>query len=212
MQTFDRVAIKAEARRILSLNRGPCAGAFLAIFLVQLMLTSLSAGVLGLLASGVLMVGEAFFFLSMWRERPIPVGEMFTSLFDVGFLRKMGGMLWMEFKVFLWSLLLVVPGIIKAVGYAMTPYILAEYPDVPAMEASRLSERMMMGHKAELFITELSFLGWILLSALTFGILEVVHVGPYVYLTYAGIYDEVKRLALESGAIRPEELEGQILS
>ena len=120
--------------------------------------------------------------------------------------------MWMELKVFLWSLLLVVPGIIKALGCALTPYILAEYPNVPAMEASRLSERMMMGHKTELFITMLSFVGWAILSGLTFGILMIAHVGPYVELTYAGIYDEVKRLALESGAVRPEELEGQVLS
>ena len=119
-------------------------------------------------------------------------------------------MLWMMLKVFLWSLLFVIPGIIKALSYAMTPYILHQYPNVPAMEACNISEKMMKGHKTDLFITELSFLGWILLAGLTFGILYILYVGPYMEMTMAGIYDELERLALESNIVTEAELNGEV--
>ena len=68
----------------------------------------------------------------------------------------------------------------------------------------------MKGHKTDLFITELSFLGWILLSGLTFGILYILYVGPYMEMTMAGIYDELERLALESNIVTEAELNGEV--
>ena len=133
--------------------------------------------------------------------------EWFTGMFD-GFGRKWLGMFWAALKVFLWSLLLVIPGIIKGFAYMMTSYILAEYPNVAAKDAHMLSDKMTKGYKMELFVAELSFLGWALLSVLTFGILDIVFAGPYRELTFGGIYQELKQNALNSGAIKPEELAG----
>ena len=75
--------------------------------------------------------------------------------------------------VFLFTLLLVIPGIIKGYGYALVSYILADNSDIDSKEALRLSEEMMKGHKWELFVFGLSFIGWHLLAILTLGILEI---------------------------------------
>ena len=210
MQTFDRVAIKAEAKNKFYQNRSACVSMALAGAVAQLILTGVSAGFLSVLLSGIIAITLGYFYLRVWREDACSVGEAVSAVFDDGFLRKLGGMLWMQLKVFLWSLLFIIPGIIKSLGYALTPFILNEYPNIPAMEASRISERMMRGHKMDLFITELSFLGWELLSALTFGIVYVLFAGSYMGLTYAGIYDELKQLALEEGVVTPAELDGHI--
>lgn len=67
---------------------------------------------------------------------------------------------------------------------------------------------MMYGHRMELFIAQLSFFGWLLLSGLTGGILYVLHVGPYMELTFAGIYEEIRQIALEEGKVSQMELDG----
>ena len=88
----------------------------------------------------------------------------------------------------------------------MTPYILADCPNVPAKEALKISMRMTKGYKGKIFVCLLSFYGWMMLSALTFGILYVVFVGPYMQTTFAGFYEEMKDDALRSGAISIDEL------
>ena len=106
---------------------------------------------------------------------------------------------WGSFKVtfftglftFLWSLLFVIPGIIKAYSYAMAMYILAENPEMPALEAIDKSKEMMNGHKMELFVLYLSFIGWGLLCAVTFGI-AAIWVIPYMNATMANFYKSIK--------------------
>ena len=90
--------------------------------------------------------------------------------------------------VFLWSLLLVIPGIIKSYEYYLVPYILSEDPDIGYKEALEQSKRMMDGYKMDVFILELSFIGWALLSVLTCGILSIFFVTPYTYSTYAEFF------------------------
>ena len=97
--------------------------------------------------------------------------------------------------IVLWALLLVIPGIIKAYSYRLVPYILKEHPELSAMEAITLSRRMMNGHKADAFVLDLSFLGWILLSALTCGILHIFYVGPYIQATDAELYRAIAAAA-----------------
>ena len=91
---------------------------------------------------------------------------------------------------FLWSLLFIIPGIVKSYSYAMTPYILLDRPELSATDAIKESEKMMNGHKMELFILDLSFIGWILLSMLTCGIL-VLYVEPYMMATKSAFYLEL---------------------
>lgn len=97
-------------------------------------------------------------------------------------------MFFTDLYTILWSLLFIIPGIIKSYEYLMIPYILGDNPDISKEEAFALSKKMMMGHKWEAFVLGLSFIGWELLSVLTFGILHIFYVTPYRYYTYAALY------------------------
>lgn len=109
---------------------------------------------------------------------------------------------WSAFKVqflvglftFLWSLLFVIPGIIKSISYSMSMYILAENKGKGALECINESKQMTNGHKGELFVLGLSFIGWALLGAITFGI-AYIWVYPYMQATYANAYYSLKPAA-----------------
>lgn len=98
----------------------------------------------------------------------------------------------MTVKVLLWSLLLIVPGIIKSFSYAMTPYIAVEHPEYSASEAIRASSEMMRGHKFDLFWLYLSFIGWFFLAILTCGI-GFFWLEPYLATAQASFYNDLKR-------------------
>lgn len=102
--------------------------------------------------------------------------------------------------VFLWSLLLVIPGIYKAYEYRMIPYLLADDPTMTKDRAFAESKRMMDGQKWRAFVLDLSFIGWHLLSGLTIGILGVFYVGPYQEQTNAALYER-----LRYGASAPDQ-------
>ena len=91
----------------------------------------------------------------------------------------------------LWSLLLVIPGIIKMYSYSMAMYILAENPSIGALDALKQSENMMKGHKMEMFILDLSFIGWYLLVSITGG-LASIWVTPYITATKTNFYNKIK--------------------
>lgn len=101
----------------------------------------------------------------------------------------------------LWSLLLVVPGIVKHYEYLMVPYIIAENPAMDYKEAFQISKQMMDGEKMEAFIMDLSFLGWYLLSAVTCGLLAIFYVNPYVQASFAEMYTFNKQKAYQEGYI-----------
>lgn len=111
---------------------------------------------------------------------------------------------WSAFKVtffvglftFLWSLLFVIPGIIKSISYSMSSYILAENKGKPALECIKESQAMTNGHKMELFVLGLSFIGWGLLCAITFGIASI-WVTPYMNATFANAYASLKPVVEE---------------
>lgn len=116
------------------------------------------------------------------------------NMFRIGFSR-WGHNVWGNFLIgifcFLWSLLLIIPGLVKGFAYAMTPYILVDNPELSANEAINLSQKMMKGHKFDLFWLVLSFIGWILLGILTLGI-GYFWLIPYVNTAMAGFYQDVK--------------------
>lgn len=120
--------------------------------------------------------------------------EMLGNTFRIAFSNywhKVWGMLWMYILIFLWSLLLIIPGIIKSFSYAMTPFILEENPELTATEAIHRSRMMMRGHKFDLFWLFLGFLGWAILCLFTAGI-GFFWLAPYMETAYAGFYEEVK--------------------
>lgn len=106
--------------------------------------------------------------------------------------------------IFLWSLLFIIPGIIKSYAYRMVPYILAENPGMKAAEAINLSERMTKGHKADIFVLDLSFIGWVILGLLACFI-GVIFVIPYINATNAELYLKLKGIALGKGIVNANE-------
>jgi len=143
-----------------------------------------------LLAAGPFALGFAGFFLRRIRGEQIAV----ENIFD-GFKRFFPGFLaWLFTTLFtiLWSLLLVIPGIVKAFGYSMTFYIMYDNPNMEPLEALKKSQIMMKGYKMKLFWLEFSFIGWMFLAYLTFGI-GFLWLNPYMYLSIANFYENLKR-------------------
>jgi uncharacterized membrane protein len=112
--------------------------------------------------------------------------------FEPSYKRNVKAMFLRDIKVLLWSLLLIVPGIMKAYSYELVPYILSEDPDMDAKEALARSEAMMNGRRWERFVLDLSFFGWLCVSVFTFGLAYVFYVGPYMSATEAEFYRAVK--------------------
>ena len=104
---------------------------------------------------------------------------------------------------FLWSLLFVVPGIIKAIAYSQAKYVIHDNPRLKGKEAIEISKRMTNGFKGDLFSMYLSFIGWYILVGLTGGILSI-YVTPYVETTAAMYYENLKRYSIENGIVAPE--------
>lgn len=153
---------------------------------------SLRGGILGFAAfliGGVLELGYADFLLKQHDGKEFSFSDLFSKFdyFGTGFAQHfLRGLYTM-----LWSLLFIIPGIIKGYAYAMTPFILAEHPELTASRAIELSEQMMDGHKAELFILELSFIGWALLAALTLNLGNLL-LNPYENAAHAAFYRQLQ--------------------
>lgn len=106
-------------------------------------------------------------------------------------------MLLRDIFLFLWTLLLVIPGIVKGYSYRMVPYIIAENPNIGAEQAITLSRKMMDGHKADAFVLDLSFLGWYILGFIAF-VVGTLFVNPYYDATDAQLYLALKKIALQN--------------
>lgn len=119
------------------------------------------------------------------------MSNMFCMFRDGNYGRGIAVPLLSAIYTFLWTLLLIVPGIIKSLAYALTPYVAKDHPELSADDCIHESQEMMRGHKWELFLLLLSFIGWILLSILTLGI-GMLWVVPYVQVSMAHFYEDVK--------------------
>ena len=188
-----------ERKELKSLAKQQIKGNVGILFLIMLIVAAVSGlanliPVVGSLAV-VFVVGPAFaiatiiVYLKLTQGTKPEIGELFAH-FDK---------FWGSFKVsffaglftMLWSLLFYIPGIIKALSYSMSMYILAENPEIGALEAIDRSKKMMDGHKMELFVLYLSFIGWYLLGAITFGI-AFIWIIPYISATMANFYNSIK--------------------
>jgi uncharacterized membrane protein len=138
-----------------------------------------------------LSVGFANAFLKLLVQGDSALTENMVKIAKTNYWHKVWGMFLMGVFVFLWSLLLIIPGIIKMFSYAMTPYILEEHPELSANEAIDRSRAMMKGHKFDLFWLGLSFIGWMILAFFTFGI-GYLWLVPYMETSIAGFYEDVK--------------------
>jgi uncharacterized membrane protein len=156
-------------------------------------------GLISLVIGGPLTLGFTLFFLRISRGTRPDWNELLEGFNR--FAPSLVAYLLVVLFVALWSLLLIVPGIIAALSYSMTFYILIDNPDMSGRDAMRRSREMMEGHKEKLFYLTLRFLGWALLSILTLGI-GFLFLTPYVYTTLGLFYDDIR------GALAPESATG----
>lgn len=136
-----------------------------------------------------LTFGYDTIFLRNLRGEPVGVEHMFDGFRDYG--RIFVTLLWQNILITLWTLLLIVPGIVKALAYALTPYILLDNPKLSTVEAIHLSREMMFGYKGKLFLLLLSFIGWGILCLFTCGI-GVLWLLPYISSSLAAFYEDVR--------------------
>ena len=106
--------------------------------------------------------------------------------------------------VFLWSMLFIIPGIIAGYRYRFAVYNLCENPDIGVMEAISMSKAQTAGYKGDLFLLDLTFIGWNLLCSLTLGILSI-WIAPYIIQTNIGYFQEIKRIKGIGWQARPEQ-------
>ncbi len=155
------------------------------ILLITLIIT-ICAAVLDIFILEPLNVGCRRWFLKNRTQKP-SMGEV-VHIFGNGYLNTAKVMFLKNLFTFLWTLLFIIPGIVKSYEYRMIPFLLAENPDMNYKEAFERSKALMNGRKWDTFVLDLSFIGWILLTSLTCGLLGIFYVLPYIELTNTELY------------------------
>lgn len=187
---INRGLLKIEAKASLRGNWGIAIAGYVVYGLIMMAVSGVTFGIGTLLLTGVMGMGLANIFMGLTRFGKSSIENLFIG-FTSSFTNScVAGILTMLFT-FLWSLLFVIPGIVKALSYSMTFYILNDHPEMSGSDAVRESMRIMNGHKMDLFLLRLSFIGWLFLCALTCGILTL-YVGPYMEASTARFYDAIK--------------------
>ena len=148
------------------------------------------------LIMGALLFGLYLYYLTLIREKVGDFNLLFKAFSFSGqnlglFGKTLGVYLLMNLFIFLWLLLLIVPGIVAAYSYRMVFYLLIDNPEIGVMEALRKSKEMMHGYKAKLFCLDLSFIGWGLLCILTFGV-GFLWLYPYMLTSQTIFYEELR--------------------
>lgn len=206
MGIFGTVSGESSARRVSEnsdiysgnlFNVGMITGLLAGIATVVILIVLVAKVFVGNLLK---MGGYRFFILNQTAQPGI--GTLLDGFRSGHYVNIVLTMFLRDLFTALWSLLLVVPGIVKHYEYLMVPYIIAENPAMDYKEAFQISKQMMDGEKMETFIMDLSFLGWYLLSAVTCGLLAIFYVNPYVQASFAEMYTFNKQKAYQEGYIR----------
>lgn len=206
MGIFGTVSGESSARRVSEnsdiysgnlFNVGMITGLLAGIATVVILIVLVAKVFVGNLLK---MGGYRFFILNQTAQPGI--GTLLDGFRSGHYVNIVLTMFLRDLFTALWSLLLVVPGIVKHYEYLMVPYIIAENPAMDYKEAFQISKQMMDGEKMEAFIMDLSFLGWYLLSAVTCGLLAIFYVNPYVQASFAEMYTFNKQKVYQEGYIR----------
>lgn len=156
---------------------------------------------------GVILIAYTSLFLSLAKSREEQPFSAFLAGFNL-WLKGMLGMFWSFIWIFLWSLLFIIPGFVKAYAYSQIFFILAENPKIGVCKAMRLSKEITRGYKGDLFILDLSFIGWALLTSLTGGLLGM-YTMPYMQMTKTNAYLVLKAMAIKSGRLSEYDFNGR---
>ncbi len=148
---------------------------------------------------------ERFFVVNRYTQGDTTDLSNIVHPFTHGYLQVVKTMFLKELYIFFWSLLFIIPGIVKSYSYRMVPYIMAENPEMESREAFRLSRLMMDGEKWDAFVLDLSFIGWHILSAFTLGVLGLFYVRPYQATTNTELYATLKEKVVPSNQYYEEQ-------
>ncbi|MDR1697521.1 MAG: DUF975 family protein [Erysipelotrichaceae bacterium] len=178
---------RADARTKM---KGKWGYALLGVVIYGLVFAAMSfTGILALLFGLPLTIGLLSYLSKLYDTGRADVGNLFDGFKDNLVNRILASVLKYLF-VALWSLLFVIPGIIKTYSYAMTEYLMMQDSTLDANAAITKSRTMMDGNKGRLFLLDLSFIGWIILCGLTFGILYL-YVAPYMLSARLSFYEDL---------------------
>lgn len=145
--------------------------------------------VISIIMSGPLFVGLDYYILNMVRKKDPQIEDLLYS-FKTSLGTSVVSNIVRVLIIFLFSLLLVIPGIVKMYQYFLTAFLIADDPSLTGMDALNKSKEMMKGHKMRLFKLHLSFFGWYILSILTLGI-GFIFLIPYIYTANAVFYNDL---------------------
>lgn len=189
--------ITTKAQETLDGNWGLAIGAFFVAGLISSISGAIPfIGFIGnLILGGPIALGLSIFSLKLCRKQSPEFQDIFEGFNNFG--NALVLYLLQVLYVILWSLLLIIPGIIAAIGYSQSFYILSENPDMNASDVLKKSQEMMDGYKWQYFFLGLRFFGWALLCLLTFGI-GFLWLIPYINISYARFYMELKEEEMDS--------------
>ena len=191
--TTDQVAVAGAAGSALEeIAKIPVAG-WIAIAVFMLIFVLIVMAIVFLVKALVfnpLEIGrDRFFYKDLEEDAEI---KEVCFAFDRGYKNSVKVMFFRDLYTILWTLLFIIPGIVKAYEYRMIPYILSEDPNMDKNEVFAMSKQMMTGNKWKAFVLDLSFILWDILGACTCGILHIFYIEPYKRLTDAGLYQALK--------------------
>lgn len=154
-------------------------------------------------ASAIFEIALVKYYLIFTEKRENATFSAFLEALNL-WLRGILAVLWTALWTFLWCMLFIIPGIVKTIAYSQILYILAENPQVSVRKAMKISMAMTKGYKADLFLLELSFIGWALLGLLSLGI-GYLWLIPYMSATFTDTYRFLKEDALRRGVLTNED-------
>lgn len=155
-----------------------------------------------LIIYGFFQLGFISYFLKLSRNEEVEIGELWSKY--TLFLPYIVVTVLVCIFTTLWTLLFIIPGIIASLSYSMVYFIILDNPEIGYMDAIKESKEIMNGHKMDLFLLHLSFLGWALLGILTFGILYLWLI-PYVNVTICNFYNEIRKKPETEAKINSEK-------
>ncbi len=190
--TENRV-LMAQARDALRGKWGLAIGTLVVYMLIMIPIQfiPLIGWLVSLVIGGPFTVGVAVFSISLSRQKEAKLSQIFTGFDKFGVA--LGAYLLQGIFVLLWMLLLIVPGIIAAISYSQTYFIISQSDSIGPLEAITKSKNMMRGNKWKFFCLGLRFIGWGLLCILSLGI-GFLWLFPYIWVSLAKFYDDIPKV------------------
>lgn len=203
--------LMAQARQSLTGKWGMAVGAFFVYIMIVMIISMFGMGWdlitgafsesslsqfspvstgLSLIIGGPFMLGVCILTLAISRGSEDAKMEQIFEGFS-SFVKAFITYFVMNIFILLWTLLLIIPGIIASLAYSMTFFIMTDEPDINPIDAIRKSREMMNGYKWKFFCLNLRFLGWAILCLFTMGI-GYLWLSPYMYVSFAKFYDDIK--------------------